>query len=211
MNPIRIFVIDDQPVTIIGLRNMFRTDRDRISIGGNIRSVDQLIEKVQPNEVDIIMLEPNIAQEDPVIEIKKLRRHYISKPIIIFTSDKSPNTYQTMVIAGLNGYLLKTAKKEEIRLTIEKVMNGQFVFSFYFNEEDIPKTFRRSPKYLDRISPEEHKIMMLISHGHNQREIANQVCASVSGIEKKLKSLRTRYKAGNNVELFRLLNEGNVV
>jgi len=53
--------------------------------------------------------------------------------------------------------------------------------------------------------------MMLLAHGNNQREIANKLSLSVSAIEKNLRTLRNRYMAGNNVELFRLLIENNIV
>jgi len=211
MNPIRLFIIDDQPVSVLGLRNMFRTDRAGISIYGNLRCVDHLVESVKTSEIDILMIEPNITNIDPLLAIAKLHSHYPSKPVIIFTSDKSSESYQRMLMAGVNGYLLKTAKKDEIKLTIEKVLNGQFLFSFFFNRDEISKTCRRLPKDLSQISLEEQKIMMLLAHGNNQREIANKLSLSVSAIEKNLRTLRNRYMAGNNVELFRLLIENNIV
>jgi len=86
---IRLFTIEDHPVIITGLKNLFRPSRDEIEVIGSSPSVDDAIQKADPLAFDIFMLDLWIPSSHPLQNVKKLREHFPAKPIVMFTSEDS--------------------------------------------------------------------------------------------------------------------------
>ena len=70
---IRLFTIEDHPVIVTGLRNLFRPSRDEIEIVGSASSVDELIQKGIQEEFDIFLLDLWIPDSHPIQNVKKLK------------------------------------------------------------------------------------------------------------------------------------------
>ena len=81
---IRLLVIEDHPVAITGLRNMFRPLRDGIEISSFESSIDKVISDVSADDFDIIILDLYLFKTDPLMNVHKLRDHFPDKPVVIF-------------------------------------------------------------------------------------------------------------------------------
>ena len=54
---IRLFTIEDHPVIVTGLKNLFRPSRDEIEITGAASNVDEAVLRADPETFDIILLD----------------------------------------------------------------------------------------------------------------------------------------------------------
>jgi DNA-binding NarL/FixJ family response regulator len=84
---IRLFVIEDHPVIVTGLRNLFRPSRDEIEIVGSASSVDEAVSRAVSDTFDMILLDLWLPDSHPLLNVKKLKDHFHDKPIVIFTSE----------------------------------------------------------------------------------------------------------------------------
>ena len=204
---IRLFTIEDHPVIITGLRNLFRPSRDGIEIIGSANHVDEALIKADPETFDIFLLDLWIPSSHPLQNVKRIREKFPNKPIVIFTSEESMIWQRKMFEAGVVAYLLKNADKIEIKSTLEKVARGLTIFSGII-EPSIDDKFRAAftdPKYV--LTPNQKELVVMLSNGLNQQAIADQKGTSISNVEKTLKNIREKCHAKSNVELIKILIE----
>jgi DNA-binding NarL/FixJ family response regulator len=208
---IRLYIIEDHPVIVTGLKNLFRPSRDEIEIMGNAFNVDDAIAKADSDTFDVFLLDLWLPEANPLMNVKKLKENFQGKPIVIFTSEDSSSWQRKMFEAGVMAYLLKSTNKAEIKSTLEKVVRGQIVFSGLV-EPDYEKklsTILSGQKY--HLTPNQHELVVLLSSGLTQQQIADAKKTSVSTVEKTLKHVRERCDAKNNAELIKILLEKGII
>lgn len=208
---IRLFVIEDHPVIVTGLKNLFRPSRDEIEITGNAFNVDDAVMKADAETFDVFFLDLWLPDAHPLMNVKKLKEKFHGKPIVIFTSEDSSSWQRKMFEAGVMAYLLKSTNKSEIKSTLEKVIRGQIVFSGLV-EPDYEKklaTILSGQKY--HLTANQQELVILLSSGLTQQQIADAKKTSVSTVEKTLKHVRERCDAKNNAELVKILLEKGII
>ena len=208
---IRLFTIEDHPVIITGLRNLFRPSRDGIEIVGSANHIDETILKADPESFDIFLLDLWIPSSHPLQNVKRIKEKFPNKPIVIFTSEESMIWQRKMFEAGAVAYLLKNADKSEIKSTLEKVARGLTIFSGIIEPAEDEK-FRAAftdPKYI--LTPNQKELVVMLSNGLSQQSIADQKGTSISNVEKTLKHIREKCHAKSNVELIKILIERGVL
>ncbi len=208
---IRLFVIEDHPVIVTGLKNLFRPSRDEIEITGSASNVDNAVNRTDGETFDIFLLDLWLPDAHPLMNVKKLKEKFPGKPIVIFTSEDSASWQRKMFEAGVMAYLLKSTNKAEIKSTLEKVMRGQIVFSGLV-EPDYEKKLASvlsGKKY--HLTPNLQELVILLSSGLTQQQIADAKKTSVSTVEKTLKHIREKCDAKNNAELIKILIEKGII
>jgi len=201
---IRIFVIEDHPVTVTGLRSMFKPSRDRIEVAGSACSVKDVPESGEDASFDLFILDLWLGESDPLENIKYLRQRFPEKPVIVYTSEISSLWQRTMMTAGVRAYLIKTGVKREIRAAIEKVMAGGSVFSLPFRPvagAGQKKPFAEIP---DGITESHIEIIRMVSMGYPLNRIAVDKGTSYNNIAKSLGRIRKVFGAENNPDLIRI-------
>lgn len=204
---IRLFTIEDHPVIVSGLKNLFRPSRDDIEIVGSAHDVDEAISTADPATFDIFLLDLWIPNAHPLLNVRKLREHFGPKPVVIFTSEDSSSWQRKMFEAGVMGYMLKSAGKTEIKLTLEKVSKGQMVFSGTFDEDEDRSVSMLYSGQTFQLTDNQKELVTLLSSGLTQQQIADAKKTSLSTVEKTLKHIREKCGAKNNAELIRNLIE----
>jgi DNA-binding NarL/FixJ family response regulator len=208
---IRLFTIEDHPVIISGLKNLFRPSRDEIEIIGSAKDVDEAVVKADAGTFDLFLLDLWLPNAHPLLNVRKLKEHFPGKPIVVFTSEDSSSWQRKMFEAGAMAYLLKSASKQEIKLTLEKVIRGHVVFSGNFEAEDDKKLSMVFSGQTFQLTANQKELVTLLSSGLTQQQIADAKKTSVSTVEKTLKHIREKFGAKNNAELVRnLLEKGYI-
>ncbi len=208
---IRLFVIEDHPVIVTGLKNLFRPSRDGIEITDNAISADEAIAQGDASKFDIFLLDLWLPEAHPLMNIKKLKEHFPGKPIVIFTSEDSASWQRKMFEAGVMAYLLKSTNKAEIKTTLEKVMRGQIVFSGLVEPDYERKLAAVLSGQKYHLTANQQELVILLSSGLTQQQIADAKKTSVSTVEKTLKHIRDRCDAKNNAELVKILLEKGII
>jgi len=208
---IRLFVVEDHPVIVTGLRNLFRPSRDEIEIVGSASNVDDAILHADAAAFDIFLLDLWLPDSHPLMNVKKIKDKFRDKPIVIFTSEEASSWQRKMFEAGVMAYLLKSTNKVEIKTTLEKVMKGQIVFSGMVEPDYEKKLASVLSGQKFHLTPNQQELVILLSSGLTQQQIADKKLTSVSTVEKTLKHIREKCDAKNNAELVRILLEKGII
>lgn len=204
---IRLFVIEDHPVIIWGLKNVFKINLDEIEVIGSATNIIEAELRADVELFDLFILDLWIGKDDPLVNISHLKAKFPDKPIVIYSSEESGLWQRKVFSLGVTGYLFKSSGPTEIKMTIEKVFQGGISFPGVTTPADnhkIDGDFLMGQKSITNLQRE---LIQMIYKGVKQKEIARQKKVSVSTIEKTLFNLREKFSARNNADLIRILTD----
>ncbi|MCX6287994.1 MAG: response regulator transcription factor [Bacteroidetes bacterium] len=209
---IRIFIIDDHPLVISGLKNMFRKDRDNIEVSGSALDVSMAMQEAKPTSFDIILLDLWIRDTNPLENIRMLKRKFPFKPIVILTYEDSAIWQRRMYNSGAAGYLLKTSKKAQLREALEKVADERIVFPHLFEEVKIQRDqSAETTAKIEKLTTHQHEVVSMLCEGNSRSQIGQRLSISISTIEKILTSIRKKFQARTNSQLIWLLSQKKIL
>jgi DNA-binding NarL/FixJ family response regulator len=209
---IRLFVIDNHETIIVsGFHQLFRPSRDFIEIIGSASSINAALISDVIQSCDIIILDLWIPDEKPLENVRMLKDYFPGKPILIYSTEDSPEWIRKMMIAGVQGYVTKEAFRPDLKSSIQSIAAGKVWFPRVLEENDLEVTIREPHELEIQLSPAQRKILSLLSKGNNHKEIADILNIKVKNIEKILSILRKNFNAKTTVELIKILTEKTMI
>lgn len=202
---IKLFVIDDHSLIVDGLKNRFRPSRDEIMIVGSSESISEALATMTDQDFDIIILDLWIPGSDPMANVKEVREKFPDKPVVILTYEDSPFWEHQMFSVGVKGYLVKNANKSKIKKTLEEVARGDTVFPDSYHPEYV---HTEKPDFLAQmyhLKPSEKEILIMLSQGVSQKEIADKKKVTAWAIHKTLRKIRKQFNVKSNSEVIHIL------
>jgi DNA-binding NarL/FixJ family response regulator len=208
---IRLFVIEDHPVVVAGIKNHFRSKRDNIEVTGNSSSVAQAIATADPGVFDLFILDLWLDHEKPEHGLSLLKQAFPGKPVIIYTSETSVSWQQRMMKAGAMAYITKSARRIEIKTAIELVAQGVMVMPKTLTYSSQRKLSLGLTHKRLRLTPNQVNIMKNVAEGLTLSQIAEKNGIAESTVEKTLMQIRGLFNAKNTAELVSILKDENII
>jgi DNA-binding NarL/FixJ family response regulator len=197
-------IIDDHPLFGEALGNAIRVLRPeaRIFEASSIKSALAIL-AAEPG-IDLALLDLLLPDVVGFSGFRRLRDRYPKLPIAIVSSDEDKQTIREALDMGAAGYLPKSTSLNELSVAIERLLNGlvaapkEFVAAGARDKADAARTLRER---IAGLTPQQMRVLQLITRGLQNREIAvelklaeSTVKAHVTEILRKLK-LFSRNKA----------------
>lgn len=199
----KLFIIEDHPVIIAGLHNLFHFSSEGFKISGHANSLDEFLRNKDKYEIDIIILDLYLPGTRPDENVRKLRELYPDVPIVIYTSEESDVWKRKMIGLGVHAYITKDATKAEMIVTLNKVAKGEYVISLKSPFRNTPHQGLSKPIF----TKNQMEILNLLCDVKNQEKIAKIKGTTVSNIEKTLKIMRRNAGVSTNLELIKHCTE----
>lgn len=187
---IQVFLIDDEDdfleETEEGLR-YYKDSEHRFEVVGKARSAEEgipLVERIRP---DIVIMDIKMPPGmDGICAAKILSQSMPETHVLVFSSYKDFSDMETIVNAGIRGYISKGSIKDLIKGIIS-VCQGEP----YFPQDIVASLFKKqfskkeSPSIpvQDNMSPREQEIIMLHRKGLNKQEISEHLKISLSSVK----------------------------
>ena len=202
---IKVFVTDDQELYLEGLV-LLLNKQPEICVVGSALSGDELLQKINTVDADILLLDvnlPDIGEEDLIIQLRKLKP--VLK-IIYLTMMRGTRYVHKLNKHSIQGYLLKSVTIQELSEALRKVAEGGTYFSKETNISDGESDFRTTinidnKKVSEILSKREIEILTLICREFSNAEIAEKLFLSISTVETHRKNLISKLGVNNTVGL----------
>lgn len=109
-----------------------------------------------------------------------------------------PGYVSEMIKAGGSGFITKNATIEEIESALRGVMKGEIIISHLLTAQK-PITFSNHEGPV--VTRREKEVLVLISEGLTNKEIADKLFVSLSTIDSHRKNLLTKFNVMNTAAL----------
>lgn len=203
--PIRILVIDEQPIYRYGLEELFRDSEDFEICGfaTTLAGIDPSIEAP-----DVVALDIVVDKSNGIGAVKELIRRYPKASILIASSHDERIFAERCLRAGARGYVMKTAPIEEHLEAFRFLTDGNLYLSPDMKRDLLNRMggheAKDSSSLLDRLSNRELLIIQHIGESLDNREIAKEMKISVKTIESHRSRIKSKLELSSASELVRI-------
>jgi DNA-binding NarL/FixJ family response regulator len=194
----RLYIIDDHYLIIEGLYTAFDLESDDFEVVGGSLSVDEALNQINPERVDILLLDLFIGNSDPIINLIRVTTAFPGIPVVIISHESCMLWQVEMFRFGVRAYINKGDPKSEMVGKLNIVASGQVVMPNHVAKVLLtPKDEKSTSAYFSDFK----EIITALSVGLTVKEIASRMNQTESAIEKKLQWIRKCYDAKTNSEL----------
>ena len=127
MNPIKMLVIDDHTLFRRGLIALLSQD-GRFRLAGQAGDMGESL-RCCTDAPDVILLDNHLPGVRGIDGIPALKEAYPVARILMLTVSENEEDLASAMMAGADGYLLKTVETEQLCDSIENVLAGECVIS----------------------------------------------------------------------------------
>jgi DNA-binding NarL/FixJ family response regulator len=172
--PIRVIIADDHPLIRTGIQMVLASEPD-IQLVGEAASGEEAIEVVRGTEADVLLLDlsmPGMSALEVVAVIQTLAP---TLKIMIVSAYDDEVIIQSVIQAGVVGYLLKDEAEALLGEGIRTVYRGATWFSESAMQSLLAATKPTPASFAETLSPQERQILQLLAQGCSNNEIAQQL------------------------------------
>jgi NarL family two-component system response regulator LiaR len=169
---IRVLIVDDHAVVREGLR-AFLELQEGIEVAGEAADGAAAVEVATRLEPDVILMDLVMPQLDGVSSMRSLRERVPAARVIVLTSFLDDDKLLPALRAGAAGYLLKNAPPQEVAKAVRAAHDGEALIDPVVAArlvETLASDGGDEP--LDRLTPREREVLVLIGRGFPNKRIA---------------------------------------
>jgi DNA-binding NarL/FixJ family response regulator len=191
MKEIEIFIIDDHPMFIKGIRETFKLKTDHIFIGGIAKTIAEARDKLKHSDADIIFLDlvlPGESGVDYCIELKKV---YPEKKVIALTGELDTDKLYAVWNNNADAVISKVSGKKKLIKTINAVLEGQRIIG-----TDLPPLFDNQYKTRNKpfLTRRESQVITLLVSGKLRKEVADILSISIDTVDKHCSNVYKKFE-----------------
>ena len=189
---IKVLICDDQELVCEGLKAILGTS-DLVEVVGLTYNGLEAFEYLENHPVDVILMDLKMPILNGIQATKQIKEKYPQVHILVLTTYDADQWVLDAIRNGADGYLLKDAPRERLLQAIEEVNAGKTpvdskVAGKLF--EQITKMPQKSPTTIGAdLTEREKEILLLISHGKSNAEIAETLFLSEGTVRNYVSSV----------------------
>ena len=200
MEKIKIIVVDDHPMVIEGMKAMLNQIR-YVELCATASNAYEAMEKVKENQPDLVITDINMPEISGVELTSKLKKEFPNLKIIGMSTFNERSYISQMIQNGADGFLVKSASKEEIETAISSVLDGKMYLS---SDAGISNSEQKQLKNQPTLTRREKEILTLISEGFTNPQIAEKLFISLYTVETHRKNLLSKFNTNNTASLIKI-------
>jgi DNA-binding NarL/FixJ family response regulator len=200
-------------VVIVDDHAMFRTGvkaelAGHVQVLGEAADVDQAVEAVLALKPEVVLLDVHLPGGGGAEVMRRVaKRLPETRFLALSVSDAAEDVIGT-IRAGARGYVTKTITGPELVKAIDRVADGDAVFSprlagFVLDAFAGSIAVAQVDEDLDRLTDREREVMRLIARGYAYKEVASELFISIKTVETHVSSVLRKLQLSSRHELTR--------
>ncbi len=211
MNLIRILIADDHKLFREGIKSILK-EESAIRIEAEAGSGREILQKLETNEIDIILMDIDMPQMDGITTTYMVKETFPDTKILILSGYDDLKYILEVMSAGASGYLVKDAENLDLVNAIKTLAQGNAYYSHKIAEklaEHLRNLQTKAPLPFGDITltKREKEILQLIAREFTNQEIADQLYISTNTVFTHRKNLLKKFNARNTAGLIKYAAE----
>jgi two-component system response regulator DevR len=192
--PIRVFILDDHEMVRRGLKELFESQSDIEIVGesGSAKDAETQIPALRP---DVALLDGRLPDGSGVEVCRAIRSVDPSISAVILTSYDDDEALFAAIVAGASAYILKQIIGLELVDVVRRVAAGQSLLDPSVTQrvlERIRTGGTAEPTELQSLTPQERRILALITEGLTNRQIGEQLFLAEKTVKNYVTSILSK-------------------
>lgn len=197
----RVLIVEDHTLLRAGLKALLSQDAE-IEIIGEAENGRDAVRMVATLAPDLVLTDLSMPGMNGIESIVDIKRRYPSVRVLVLTIHKTDEYIFEAMRAGADGYILKDASHDELRIAIRSVLNGKTYLSPDISAKvingylDTDKSSGPISTW-DTLTHREREVLKLVAEGHPNKFIADYFCLSIKTVEKHRSNLMKKLNLHN--------------
>jgi len=206
--PIRVVLVDDDPLVRAGLSLMLR-GAPQLEIVGEAGDGVQALEVIARTRPDVVLMDIRMPRLDGLAATQRLSEQPDPPAVIVLTTFDADEYVVRALANGATGFLLKDTSPPMIVEAIQKVAAGEPMLSPSVTTTLIQQvTARHTPgrgrdalARIDALTERERDVAMAVGRGLSNAEIAQELYLSVPTVKAHIGRLFQKLQVENRVQI----------
>ena len=209
---VSVFVVDDHELFRSGVRSeLSRSCR----IVGDAGTVEEAVAGIVRADPDVVLLDVHMPAGGGRRVIEGVRAAGSSAQFLALSVSDAAEDVIGIIRAGARGYVTKSISADELVAAVQRVHDGDVVFSprlagfvldAFAGESDQPI----DPE-LDLLTARERETLRFIARGYTYKEVASELHISVKTVETHVSAVLRKLQLSNRYELTRWASDRRLV
>lgn len=200
----RIVICDDHPLITQGIYSYLQADVE-LEILGSASTALELKDLLKQVEADIILMDIQLPDQSGIELCTEVKQQYPDLKILGLSNLDDRNIILNMLNAGANGYVLKSAPLEEIKLAIDHIYDGGIYLG-----ESVQKCLAMGQSQQEEIPPvtrKEKEVLAYLAQGLSSIQIADIMFVSPLTVDTHRRNLMLKFKTNKTVNLLQKVKD----
>jgi DNA-binding NarL/FixJ family response regulator len=200
----RILIADDHPLLREALCKVFSNQKD-MEIVGQASNGEEAIDLASQLKPDILVMDIMMPKLDGLEASRQIKKIAPNTAILILTAYDDDNYVLGLLEAGATGYLMKSAKGQDLVEAVRAIRAGESVLHPKIIEKLLKQamakpagTAEHKIKYL--LSDREMEMLKLLATGMSNKEIAEKLCLSLRTVKAHMSNIFTKMNVASRSE-----------
>jgi DNA-binding NarL/FixJ family response regulator len=199
----KIYILDDHPIVIEGLKKVIEPQEDMQVVGAS-EDANAALQQMAKLKPDIVVLDITLKDRSGVDVIKKIRTSLPSTQVLVYSMHDENVYAERCLRAGAMGYLMKSEGAARLLQGIRQIISGSFFFSANLIGSIVsgggPRTGSRGePGRL--LSDRQLEVFEMVGRGFDSHEIAEKLSLSAKTVDAHKANIRQKLGLASAREL----------
>lgn len=199
--PLRVALVEDQKDTRESWERLISSFPDFTCVRSCV-SAEEALDVIPKEKPDVVLMDIFLPKMTGIECTARLKAILPDMPIVMLTnSDEDEILFQALQ-SGADGYMLKRTKPADLRAALLDVMSGGAPMTSEIARH-VVASFRRKTGSVDpayAMSSREEEILVLLTKGFANKEIADDLHLSVETVRSHLKNIYTKMHVRSRTE-----------
>ncbi len=214
----RIIIADDHQFILESIEILIST-LPNCEVVGTYNNGNEVLEALKIHEnISLVLTDNNMPEMTGIEMTYQIRQLYPQVKVILLTVSEDVETIQAAFQAGISGYVMKKAGRDELELALKTVMEGKkyysesVVFELLNRDKNIAELANEPvSEKLKVLSEREIEIIKLIANEYNTKEIADKLFLSASTVETHRHNILKKLGIKSSIGLVRFAVDNGLV
>jgi DNA-binding NarL/FixJ family response regulator len=191
--PIRLLLVDDHQVVRVGLRTVLHNHHHGITVVGEARSKAEAVRVAKRLKPDVVLMDVRLPDGSGIEACRDILANHPTPRVIFLTSFTDDEFALAAVLAGAQGYILKTIDSDLLIRSIQAVSKGQSLLSPALTQLALTRIksglVQARPMHTQSLAPQEERVLALVAEGLTNKEIASALQLSDKTVKNYLSNM----------------------
>ncbi|MFE6761431.1 MULTISPECIES: response regulator transcription factor [unclassified Streptomyces] len=219
--PVRLLVIDDDPLVRAGLALMLGGAEDLVIVGEGADGSEAaaLVDRLRP---DVVLMDIRMPVMDGLSATELLRGRPEAPEIIVLTTFHADEQVLRAIRAGAAGFVLKDTPPAQIVESVRRVAAGDPVLSPAVTRQlmaraagggrdDKADRAERARERVALLADREREVAVAVGQGRSNAEIAATLYLSVATVKTQVSRILAKFGFNNRVQIALLVHDAGLL
>lgn len=199
----RVLLVDDHEVVRVGLRSLLERHQ-QFDVVGEAGSAREAIQKTETLKPDGVVMDIRLPGTSGIEACEQIVTKHPKIKVIMLTSYAEDEMLFSAIRAGASGYVLKQIGSDDLVKALEAVGRGEALLDPAVTQR-VFQEVRRAVKNeeasaFSHLSQQEKHVLLLVSEGRTNREIAKQLFLGEGTVRNYVSSILSKLNVNNRAE-----------